>query len=503
MGTTTRQIGNAAVWSVTARAGRFLLGMASSVYVVRSLGDHDYGVLSLVRTLLMFAVMLGGVGMGQAVLKFLPALRVSGSRNDARRLVFKVFAVTLVAWGVLVGATMVLSGWIEGVFAYEGIGTLLVLAVSLSVFELLFTLLSQFFYSSYDTRLQSIASLGMHVVYIALLAFLLPAGYGVAGVIVAAVGGYLFAAAMIVGRMPATVRFSEEPSGDEQVGNWRLLRYSLPLAAIGVLNLVVWRQSETLFLAHFRSAAETGYFDLAYRMPQTILEFIPGTVWPLVMAGVSEMYARNTDNLRIAVDRYYRILFLLCAPVCLTGIVLGGRMIPILFGEQMLPAAIPTQVFFAIFTISFFGTPMSMALYVMEKTHVNLSIYAVLAVINVGLDLLLIPRFGVAGAMIPVAVVIAVSPFAYAAAVRREVPDVRVPMRFIGKCFLASSPVLLLIPAMRFVTGVVELAAAAVVAAILLVLSFRVARVVGPAEYDILESIPMPGAGRILKFVSS
>ena len=33
MGDTTRQIGGAAVWSVTARAGRFLLGMASTLRI--------------------------------------------------------------------------------------------------------------------------------------------------------------------------------------------------------------------------------------------------------------------------------------------------------------------------------------------------------------------------------------------------------------------------------------------------------------------------------------
>ena len=43
MGTTSQQIGSAAGWSVMARAARFALGMASSVFVVRTLGDHDYG----------------------------------------------------------------------------------------------------------------------------------------------------------------------------------------------------------------------------------------------------------------------------------------------------------------------------------------------------------------------------------------------------------------------------------------------------------------------------
>ena len=52
------QVGSAMMWSVIARAGRFVLGMASSIIVVRSLGAHDYGVLSLVRNILMFSVIL-------------------------------------------------------------------------------------------------------------------------------------------------------------------------------------------------------------------------------------------------------------------------------------------------------------------------------------------------------------------------------------------------------------------------------------------------------------
>ncbi|MCH7549112.1 MAG: polysaccharide biosynthesis protein [Candidatus Krumholzibacteriota bacterium] len=502
MGTTTRRIGTAAAWSVMARAGRFALGMASSVLVVRSLGEHDYGVLSLLRTILMFVMMACGAGMGKAVLKFLPALRVDGTMNEARRLIRRVFLVSIFAWALLAFASYVFSNWIAGLFDYEGMGTLVVLAVSLGVFELTFTLLSQLFYSNYDTKLQSIASVAMHVVYLGVLAIVLPLGWGILGVVIATAAGYLFAVVTILPRVPTTMRF-DGGSGSETVSHGRLFRYALPLTAIGLLNIVVWRQSETLFLAYFRSAAETGYFDLAYRMPQTILEFIPGTVWPLVMAGVSEVYARDRKNLRAAIDRYYRILFLICAPICLTGIVLGGRMIVVLFGDAMSPASVPTQMFFAIFTLSFFATPLSMALYVMEKTHVNLAIYCALAIVNVGLDVLLIPRFGVVGAIVPVAFVIAVSPFLYALAVRREIKTISIPFRFISKCFIASSPVLLLIPLTRYVTGVIELVAAAIVALLVLIVSFRIVRVVGPAEHELLESIPVPMAARLLRFMSS
>ncbi len=500
MGTTARQIGTATAWSVISRVGRFALGMASSVIVVRTLGPHDYGVLSLIRTLLMLTVVVSGLGMGHAVLKFMPALRVAGSRAEANRLVRRVLAVNVGAWALLSALCWLGQDWLEARFSFEGLGVLLAAAVALSLFESLYARLSQMLFSAYDARTQSIGGLASHVVYIVLLAVLLPRGYGVIGVIVSAAAGYLVACVLVIRGLRQSLRFKAGDTG-ESIAIARLMRYSLPMALIGLLNMIVWRQSETVLLSYFRTAEETGFFDIAYRLPQTILEFVPATIWPLVMAGVSEAYARNTESLARAVDRYYRMLFLMCAPVCTVGLVMGGQMVTVLFGAQNLPAAVPAQVFFAIFTVSFFSTPLSMALLVMEKTHVNLIIYVVLAIVNIGLDLLLIPRYGVVGAMIPVGVVIALQPPLYRIALSREVDGVKIPFRFIARCFLASSPVLLLWPAMRFVDSAYTLAGAGLVAFALVIVSFRVMRVIGPAESEILRSIPAPFVGRLLKFI--
>ncbi|MDH3199079.1 MAG: oligosaccharide flippase family protein [Candidatus Krumholzibacteria bacterium] len=502
MGGTTEQVGVAMAWSVLARAGRFALGIASSIIVVRSLGEHDYGVLSVVRTVLMFAVVVAGAGLGQAVLKFLPALRVDRAGGEARALLRGVTGAHVAVWALVAATCYAGRGAFESVFAMEGLGVLVAAAVALALFEILFTLFAQVLNASFDTRRLAFASLASHVVYIALLAVLLPRGHGVMGVIFALAAGNLVACAMVAPRLRRATSVGDGRAR-EGVGAGRLARYAVPFAAIGVLNIVVWRQSETVLLAHYRSAAETGYFDLAYRLPQTILEFVPGTVWPIVMAGVSEWYARSRESLGTAIDRYYRMLFMLCAPICATGAVLGGRAIVVLFGESMAPAAVPAQIFFAVFTVSFLTTPLSMALYVMEKTHVNLLVYLGLALANVGLDLLLIPRYGVAGAVAPVAIVIAVSPFVYHAVLSRHMGGVRIPFRFIGKCFMASSPVVLLIPALRFVDGAAALAVALVVALVLVLLGFKWTRVIGDAERGLLRSVPVPGAARILKFLSS
>jgi O-antigen/teichoic acid export membrane protein len=67
-GATSHRIARAMAWTVVSRAGRMALGFATSVMVVRGLGQHDYGVLSVVRSVLMFAVLLAGLGTGQALL---------------------------------------------------------------------------------------------------------------------------------------------------------------------------------------------------------------------------------------------------------------------------------------------------------------------------------------------------------------------------------------------------------------------------------------------------
>ncbi|MFH1756374.1 MAG: flippase [Candidatus Latescibacterota bacterium] len=503
MNEATRQVGSAVFWSVFARSGRFVLSLVSSVIVVRGLGSYDYGVLSLVRTFLTFSAIIAGAGLGQALLKFLPALRVAGDMRNARRLVRTVVAVQLMVWVLLFIAIYFARPALESAFHFErfaGIGNVIFVAVLLSIFELFFNMIAHILNAHYDTKRLSFAAIINHLIFIALLIVLLRSGVGVLGVLIAGAAGNLAACAILLGHASGHFSATEDKGGRSTITRKRLLNFALPLGAIGVLNMIVWRQSEILFLAHYRSAAETGFFDLAYRLPQIMLEFIPATVWPLIMAGFSEVYEKNKDKLVLAIERYYKVLFLLCAPVCIFGVTFGGKMIPILYTEAMAPASLPTQLFFVIFTISFFSTPLSMSLYVMEKTYINFVIVLGLAAANLGLDFLLIPRYGLNGAIIPVGLVIAVSPFVYRAVLARFIPGARIPYRFIGKCFVASSPVLLLLPLVTQVQNVFQLVVAAVAGAFILALSFKRFKVLGPEELQLLEGIP--AANRIVRFFS-
>jgi O-antigen/teichoic acid export membrane protein len=502
----TQQVGSAVFWNVLAKTGRFGLSLVSGVIVVRCLGPDDYGVLSLVRMILTFTVILAGAGLGQALLKYLPVLRVSGSAGEASRLAKRIVFFQICFWAVLIAAVFLARPVFDRLFRFEffgSVGPVILAAAVLSLFELFFNLVSSILSACYDTKQFSLVNILNQLIFIGVLVVVLKAGLGVLGVLVAGAVGNLAACVILLPKTGSNLAGTGLTGGGGTIPNGRLFRFSLPFAAIGVLNMIVWRQSETIFLAHFRTAAETGFFDLAYRLPQTMLEFIPTAVWPVIMAGFSELYEKDHRSLGAAIGKYYRMLFLLCAPVCLGGIVFGGRLIPLLFGEAMAPAAPVTQLFFGIFTISFFSTPLSMSLYVIEKTHINLIICAALAVLNVGLDIVLIPRYGLMGAVYPVAAVIAISPLLYHFALSRFLSDYRIPFSFIGRCFLASAPLIVLYPVVAKVDDILMLTVTILAGVFIWVLSFKRFKVLGKEEMDLLAKIPISAAGRLFRFLSS
>ena len=88
----------------------------------------------------------------------------------------------------------------------------------------------------------------------------------------------------------------------------------------------------------------------------------------------------------------------------------------------MLPAALLTQLFFVVFSYSFLYTPMSMAFFVMGKSWINMLIFMSLAVIEIGLDCALIPRYGMWGAMVPVSIVLVLAVVLFHLVMRRVRP---------------------------------------------------------------------------------
>jgi len=183
------------------------------------------------------------------------------------------------------------------------------------------------------------------------------------------------------------------------------------------------------------------------------------------------------------------------------GFAFSGPLVPLLFGEGMAPAAYMTRLFFVVFSYSFLYTPLSMALYVMEKSWVNMLVFAALAAVNIGLDLALIPRFGLWGAFFPVAAVMLLAVAVYRMVAGRFDSGLSIPAGFIARCYLAALPTALLgISASRW-DSPIALAAQMLIGVILLLAGIKLLRLFGEREKALLLRLPIPFREKIVSIL--
>lgn len=485
MSETLKRASSAVPWSLMAKVVRFTLSLATSMIVVRMLSAHDYGILAIVRTSVAFFAAVAGAGMGNALIRYLPERETKGA--GSKDLIRFCLLIQLCGWVIFVLLVFLARGSIDALYGNR-MGTPLLAGVAFLSGNMLFMLIANSLTAMFRTKnlafLQGFLSAAILVIsYMALRA-----GWGVIGVLGAASIPYLVAGLVFLPRLFRTV------SGGVVRPEWRRIsRYAVPLAAIEVLNLITWRQSETLLLGHFRSPVEAGIFDIAYRLPQLLLEFVPETIWPVVMAAFVEIYTRDKKRVNEMVAHYFRVLFLLVTPITVFGVLYGDLLIETLYGAGRAASGQYAQIFFFIFHLSFFGTPFSMALYLIEKTWVNLVLAGIFAIVNLGLDFLLIPRYGLPGAIPPVAIAVAISPFLRYWAVRKFHGPVPVPWKFLGKCYLASAPLLLLLP-MRSIAGrPAGFLLLLLIAVTIFLVSVRMVRLIGPEERELIERSSLPG----------
>jgi O-antigen/teichoic acid export membrane protein len=485
-------------YGVALKAAKLILATITFGLIARSLAPESYGIYKTARTVLFLLGAIATLGADKAILRYLPEVRMGRDPRGAWRLVAWAFGLQAVGWLGCIAVVLAFRRPLETELEGPVYGVLL-LGLYLLITERLFDIATQIYHAVLEMRVLSVVSVVSHFVLLGTLILFFHRGWGVAGVFwaggIANAIGFVALVAALAGRLRPERRIEAPP-----IALPRFVRYGLPAAAIGLLYHVVWRQSETLLLNHFWGPLQAGYFDIAYAAPQMVLEFVPAAVWPLVMASYALVFTLDRARAMRIVDHYYKLLFGIAVPLAVGGVVLGDRALLVLAGNEYAPAATLCRVFFLVQCVAFLGTPLSMTLYVLEKTGVIFLVYLGGAIVNVGLNCLLIPVDWQVGAALPVSIVITLTPVVYWVLLGRQGYRVTIPWAFLRRAALGSSPLLLLLPLRHWVSGPLSLLGAAVVAALLLGGGMRVVGLFRDDDRPLLELFPSPALRRGLEW---
>ena len=479
-------------WSIAAYAIQVVGALVLSVIVVRWLGQTDFGVLSEVRQLVQLATILGGLAVERSLLRFLPKLLASRNERGARTLFWQTLGLRILLWIPVMLLARVFGDQLEALFHVE-LANLVLIGVATSLVFSIYNHVRAAATARFQTRIVGISTALGSLVTLGSTIWALDHGYGVAGVLVSAALG-MGVAALI--QLPAALGRGQGLDGSEgdgfSVTDPSFVRYALPFAGIAVLNYAVHSATEVFFLGHYHGPEMAGHYLLGFTFAQRLIDFLPLALWEVSMAGFAEIASKDASRLPEALNSYVKLLYLLLFPIAALGVAFSPWLVRLLYGPEMMPAALISQAYFAIATVAAMGAPIGMIVYARDRTASALKAYLVFAIVNIGLDAVLIPRLALPGALIGLGTAKFVAVALMCRIAWGEVPELKMPWTFLGRAALASSPVLLwLIVPMEWISFL-ALALGALAAILALIVSFRLLRVVGESEAKLIRSTALP-----------
>jgi len=176
-----------------------------------------------------------------------------------------------------------------------------------------------------------------------------------------------------------------------------VFRRSWPLVLHALLGLAVFN-SDFLFLRVFRDSASVGYYAVAYTLVSFFLNL--GVSYSMGLLPVLSRLRSVPDDERRLHDSAMAHVFAGALPVAIGGCLLAHQLIALLFGEGYEPAAIALQILVWSIPLSLFRNVAQAVLIAHDRQGQMLRTVSVAAGVNLVLNLLLIPRWGLAGAAV-------------------------------------------------------------------------------------------------------
>ncbi len=366
--------------------------------LARTLSPDQYGVFSLGLMVFMVTVSVGTLGIQRGVNRFVPYFRADGETGKLKGTLLGGTVLALLSGLVFAGSLFFFSPSLSlSVFGEEGLTAVLrVFCFAIPAMILLRVLirgLEGFKKINYSMGLKtgeiSLRLLGIVVVSVA--------GYGLFSVPVV----FIFSTWLIVVAGFWLLRERVFPLFDPDIPTvfelGRLFRYSWPLFLTGILNLVVgW--TDTFMLGFYSNSADVGIYNAALPTSQLII-LILKSISVIFLPLATEAFSKGQEErLREIFHISYRWVFLATLPLYLFMVFFAQPIIVLMFGAKYAAGAGALVVLSTGFFFSMLSGPSQKLFNSVGRTKLVLGLTASAALINVAMNAVLVPRFGIIGA---------------------------------------------------------------------------------------------------------
>lgn len=385
--TSTRQtVAKNTIWLAISNIGGRLLRAGIIVYAARVLGAANWGSFSYALTIAAFLAVFVDIGINAIITKSI----ASGDTPEHRS---QILSTTFYIKMVLLAIGITLITLISPYLTVAGIQTLIPIVILIFAFDTLrefgFALTRALERMEYEAGLflltnASIVGLGFWFITISPTTTSLAYAYALGGAIGMLATFFVFRKHF--GQL--LTRF-----------NWKLVKPLLaqawPFAISGILG-VLMLNTDILIIAWKLSPTEVGLYSAPQRIIQ-LLYVLPSIVATSVLPAFSRLALADKGRFRAVLERVTSFMVAVAVPMAIGGAMLSKEIMLLLYGAEYTPSALPFAILCITLLVDFIAVILNNALFAHGRQKRLVVYFAIGGLLNVVLDLVLIPGYGIAG----------------------------------------------------------------------------------------------------------
>lgn len=380
---------------LSGRVASTLIGVAFTPILVRLLTQSQYGVYATVMAAFAVLSMVARVGLFDALRKTIA--EHTGQESSQSAITSVAILISILYFVVIGGAYLLISPYVPDVSFRES-PYLFLLFVTI-LFTNLFSVVKGAFYGLQREHVTELLQTGQKAIFACVALSLAYLGFELTGVF----AGYLLSF-VIVTALGFAALWSGFHLTMPSVSRLRTIATELftygGTQLIGGLSALLLYKTDILLVRYFRDSTATAIYNSAI-VPAEYVWFVPAVMQMAFLQRTASLWADKdidaiNDQIRTGVK--YALLSLTLFGAGLYA--LAGPFLELYFGAEYLPASRPLRILIVgtfFFGISRVVNPVFQATGWLKYTEANT---VVVLAVNVALNLLLIPQYGILGAAI-------------------------------------------------------------------------------------------------------
>jgi O-antigen/teichoic acid export membrane protein len=387
--TTKQTVAKNSFWLTVSNFGGRIIKAGVIVYGARVLGTAGWGVFSYAITLAGFLTLFMDPGVNGIVMRDI----AKGSDAERRAIFSTTFALKLVLLLLGVAVIIFIAPYFSTLPGAKALLPVVAIILALDTLREFFTSLVRGMEKmEFDAAIFLLTNLGILVCgFIFLAMSRTPAAFAWAYV-----AGDVFGIALAVFIIHTyfkklSVHFS--PSLIMPI-----LRSAWPFAIVGALGLLL-TNTDILIISWMRNVSDVGIYSSAIRIIQ-VLYLVPMVLQYSTLPLFSRFANRDKARFQTALEQTVGLIFLASIPLAVGSAILGTQIMTLVFGGAYASGGLSFKILAIGLLFDFPAVVVSSAVFAHNRQKSLIATGAIGAIANVVFDLLLIPRFGIAGSAV-------------------------------------------------------------------------------------------------------